>query len=195
MVGDQVLFKVAEEIATEYATFKSMTPQEQRLHIERQRIEQERAQLYQQQQMIQQQTQRQTMNEATQAAMDLITDYMPKALKAQGVGMYPRSRDLFFQNIAAYAEDGNITPARAKEAAIAVRQQLEEEREAVRATQRRKPVVPGGARAATQQDQRRAKPGAQPDVIRNSRGGGALPRSSTGQQGMRPSDIRNRMGY
>jgi hypothetical protein len=196
MVGDDVLFKVAEQIAIEHVQFKSMSPMEQQLHLERQRIAQERAFLQQQHQQLQQQNQQQTMNAATQQAAELIHDYMPRALKAQGVGMYPRSRDLFFQNIAAYCEDGDITPARAKEAAIAVRQQLEEEREAVRARDRRKPVVPGGARAATPQDQRRAKPGAaEPDVIRNSRGGGALPRSSTGQQGMRPSDIRNRMGY
>lgn len=195
MVGDNVVFQMARQVATEWAQFKELSPVEQRAHLERQALDQERAQFQMQQQQFMQMNQRQNNDAATQAAAERLEDYMPRALKAQGVGMYPRSRDLFYKNIEILCrEDGDISPQRCKEAAAAVREQLADEREQVKVRQSKRPVVPGGARAATRQEQTQRDPN-QPDVIRNSRGGGGLPRSSSGQVGMRPSDIRGKMGY
>jgi hypothetical protein len=198
-VPEDVMFKMAEDIAKEYVAFKRMSPMEQQLHVERQQLAQERQRIQQEQQMIQQQTQRRSVDAATQAAMQRINDYMPRALKAQGIGVYPRSEQLFIQNLEILCrDDGQITPERARQASIAVREEIGAERAEHAAKQAKRPRVPGGAQAATREEQvRRDASGKVPGerVIRNSKGGGALPISSSGQSGMRPSDIRNKMGY
>lgn len=192
--------------------------------LERQIIDQQRQLQAREQNFVRQQQEyerQQNMNRgpdpATVHATKQIEQLMPRALKGQGVGEYPYSQQTFVQNLQILCmEDGQITPERARQAAIATREHLEdmarmqganpqgklrprpqgqvvEQPDDAPRSPARFPINPRrlGSGPARQQPQ---------TLMLGSSGSTHNPRSkgtsqsSSGQKGLRPSEIAGRLG-
>jgi hypothetical protein len=118
----------ARDWAKERFAYLQMPPQERQFHDQQQFLARENARIAAERRAleVQRNPPQDGPSPETIAAAKAIENLMPKALKGQGIRSYPLANQLFVQNLSILCEDGNVTPEVARQAAIAVREQLED---------------------------------------------------------------------
>lgn len=214
-MGLQPSFEAAAmQWARQKVDYMSKSPLERQI-IDQQRQLQAREQnlVRQHQEYERQLQQNRGPDPATVHATRQIEQLMPRALKGQGVGVYPYSQQQFVQNLQILCmEDGQITPQRARDAAIATREHLED----IARLQGQNPQSRLQRRQESGGEQEPTSPARFP--INPRRLGSGPPRqsqtlmlgsqgssqnrqskgvsqSSSGQKGLRPSEIAGRLGF
>jgi hypothetical protein len=204
MLGlEESFMRAAYGWAEERVAYNRLPPRERQLydHMQQERAEkmQMQAQMRQQQMQVQQQA---GPDPATMHVAKQIEQLMPRAFRAHGIGAYPLAQQTFLQQLQAFCGDGEVTPQRVNDAAIATKEFLADlakinagqmpagrnamqQLEAPEPQQQARPAYPLGPR--------RLAPGSRPQLVMGSvmgQGQGATGRG----EGRRPSDFIKRHG-
>lgn len=221
-MGLKASFEQAARLwAKERHAYLQMEPHERQFHDQQAFIARENARIAAERRAleVQKNPPQDGPNPETIAAARAIENLMPKALKGQGIRSYPLANQLFVQNLSILCEDGNVTPDIARQAAVAVREQLEDMHAAQPAAQtaRAKRAAAEAARNPNGQFAAAAKgpskfplgprrlgsgspvrPKGLPltlgTTVQPTSSGRGPATSSSGQKGVRPSQAFGRMG-
>jgi hypothetical protein len=210
---EQAFGEAAMEWAKERVQYLQKSPQERALIDERNQFMSEREQWQAEQRRLQlQQQQNPQADPQTQAVMQQLQQVMPQVFRKHGIGNYPLAQQNWLQQLQAFCPDGQITPERCEDAAIATTEWLAD-MDRIRREQEGAggPAVSGQQPSAAFQGHQQAAGGQQGYPLNPRRLAGAPNRPLTlgnvlhqpggpqaprpnGQQARRPSDFVRRMG-
>jgi len=206
MMGLEESFaRAAYGYAQERVAYNRLPPSERALHdrLQQEQFEkmQMQEQLRQQQRMAQQQG---GPDPATQHVAKQLEQLMPRAFRAHGIGNYPLAQQTFLQQLQAFCPDGEITPQRVNDAAIATKEfladlakinagQVTPNQQASQWMREPHEQMPPPSRASYPLGPRRLSPGSRPQLTLGSVMGQAG-QGAGKPGGRRPSDFLRRTG-